>query len=56
MYKQLTRDKSASNNPTKSEIGARIKQIVDREDPDLIWDLNTSHENSRFFTTQSAVY
>ena len=52
MYKQLTGDQSASANLAESEIDARIKQIVDCEDPDLVWDLrigNKGHEKYQVF-------
>lgn len=52
MYKQLTGDQCASINLAESEIDARIKQMVDCEDPDLIWDLrvgNTGHEKYQLF-------
>ena len=59
MCKQLTGDQSASTNLAESEIDALIKQILDCEDPDLIWDLrvgNASHEKYQIFLQHCQQY
>ena len=59
MYKQLTGDCSASANLIESEVDARIKQIVDCEDPDLIYDLranNKSEEKYQIFLEECQQY
>ena len=38
-YRQLTGDASAATNLSEPEMDERIRQMIDQEDPDLIWDL-----------------
>ena len=44
MYRQLTGDQSASTNLVESEVDARIKEIIEYEDPDLVWDLRVNNK------------
>ena len=39
MFVKLTEDQSAAANLSKSEIDDRVREMVDAEDADLIWDL-----------------
>lgn len=43
-YHRLTGDRSASDTRSQAEVDARILQILDEEDPDLIWDMRTNNE------------
>lgn len=39
MYRRLTGDSSAANYLSEEQVDERIREMVDAEDPDLIWDL-----------------
>ena len=39
MFVKLTEDQSAAANLSQSELDARVREMVDTEDADLIWDL-----------------
>ena len=41
IFCRLTGDQSASENFTTAEVDARVKEMVETEDDDLIWDLRT---------------
>ena len=59
MYKQQTGDCSASANLVESEVDARINQMVDFEDPDLIYDLRANskcEEKYQIFLEQCQQY
>ena len=43
-YHRLTGDCSASSNLTEDEVDERIAQLIDSEDPDLVWDLRSNNE------------
>lgn len=43
-YRRLTGDCSASSNVTEREVDERITQLLEDEDPDLIWDLRVDNE------------
>jgi hypothetical protein len=38
MYRDLTGDMSAPANLTEQQVDERLKQALELEDPDLIWD------------------
>jgi hypothetical protein len=40
-YNRLTGDHSAADSSKQAEVDSRIAQILDEEDPDLIWDHRT---------------
>ena len=42
-YRRLTGDNSASSNATEQEVDARIAQLLEDEDPDLVWDLRSNN-------------
>ena len=42
-YKRLTGDNSASTNQTTLKIDERISEMLDMQDPDLIWDLRKNN-------------
>ena len=44
VYHRLTGDCSASSNLREEEVNQRIAQLVDNEDPDLVWDLRCNNE------------
>ena len=39
MFVKLTEDQAATANLSQSEIDDRVREMVDTEDADLIWDL-----------------
>jgi hypothetical protein len=43
-YRRLTGDCSASANITEREVDERVTQLLEDEDPDLIWDLRINNE------------
>lgn len=44
MYRRLTGDSSASSNLVEKEVDLRLNQLIENEDPDLIWDLRVSND------------
>ena len=42
-YRRLTGDCSASSTLSEKEVDERISQVLDDEDPDLIWDLRVTN-------------
>ena len=59
--RQVTQTKSAflreiSQPVAENEIDARIKKIVDSEDPDLIWDLRIGKKGREFFSSTVKQY
>ena len=46
IYRRLTGDASSSCNATEAEIDKRVKQMLDTEDADVIWDLRNSNSRS----------
>ena len=42
-YRRLTGDASAATNLSEAEVDERIRQMIDQEDPDLIWDLRLNN-------------
>ena len=43
MYRRLTGDSSSSANATEAEVDERVSQLLDSEDPNLIWDLRVNN-------------
>ena len=43
-YKRLTGDLPAAENQTEHEVDERLREVLDSEDPDLIWDLRVNKE------------
>ena len=43
-YKSLTGDKSAAETTNEELVDLRVKEMLDLEDPDLIWDLRVNNE------------
>lgn len=39
LYRRLTGDSSSSDNATEAEVDEQVSQLLDSEDPNLIWDL-----------------
>ena len=59
MYEQLTGHQSSSANLAESEVDARIKRILDCENPDLVRDLRTGnkgHEKYQVFLQHCQQY
>ena len=44
MYRRLTGDSSSSANATEAEVNERVSQLLDLEDPNLIWDLRVNNQ------------
>ena len=44
MYWRLTGDSSSSANATEAEVDERVSQLLDSEDPNLIWDLRVNNQ------------
>ena len=44
MYRRLTGDSSSSANATEAEVDERVSQLLDSEDPNLIWDLHVNNQ------------
>lgn len=42
-YRRLTADQSATTNLSQSEVDERIRDLLDGEDPDLVWDLRVQN-------------
>ena len=43
-YRRLTGDASAPDSTEQAEVDSRVAQLLDTEDPDLIWDLRVLNE------------
>ena len=43
-YRRLTGDASAANSTEQAQVDDRIAQLLDSEDPDLVWDLRVLNE------------
>ena len=43
-YRRLTGDASAASSQTEHNVDERLTEILDSEDPDLIWDLRLNNE------------
>ena len=48
-YKRLTGDNSASSNFTELKIDERISEMIDMQDPDLIWDLRKNNAREQCY-------
>lgn len=44
IYRRLTGDCSASSNLPENEVDNRLNQLIEDEDPDLIWDLRVNND------------
>ena len=44
MYRRLTGDSSSSVNAAEGEVDERVSQLLDSEDPNLIWDLRVNNQ------------
>ena len=44
MYRRLTVNCSASSNLVEKEVDMRLSQLVEDEDPELIWDLRVGND------------
>ena len=44
VYKRLTGDKSAASYESEEMVDKRVREMLDMEDPDLIWDLRVNNE------------
>ena len=44
IYRRLTGDCSASSNVAEKEVDMRLNQLIEDEDPDLIWDLRLNND------------
>ena len=42
-YKRLTRDKSSASYESEEMVNIRAREVLDMEDPDLIWDLRVNN-------------
>ena len=43
-YWRLNRDRSASSSTTLQEVDAQSAQLLEDEDPDLIWNLHVNND------------
>ncbi|CAB4039823.1 Hypothetical predicted protein, partial [Paramuricea clavata] len=42
-YRRLTGDSAAARNLSEKEVGSRIQEVLDHEDPDILWDLRVNN-------------
>lgn len=58
-YRRLTGDKSAPENENSLKIEERVSEMLDMQDPDLVWDLrnnNRSEEHYQVFLEECQQY